>query len=70
MHTPFMAAMYKDNRHHFVTLYLEVRFTNLLILSEFHYNLYHHAALLVFVLTLVLVATSKVFFCRIAREQF
>jgi hypothetical protein len=50
---------YEDNAHdyrHFATLYLAVRFLNLLVASVFNYILYFPAAALVFVFALALVA--------------
>jgi hypothetical protein len=50
---------YEDNAHdyrHFATLYLAVRFLNLLMSSVFNYILYLPAAALVFVFALALVA--------------
>jgi hypothetical protein len=50
---------YEDSTHdyrHFATLYLAVRFLNLLMSSVFNYILYLPAAALVFVFTLALVA--------------
>ena len=55
---------YKHNCRHFATLYLAVRFSNLLLLSVFHYNLYYHAALLIFVITLALVARFQPYKCK------
>ena len=53
---------YEDTAHdyrHFATLYLAVRFLNLLMASVFNYILYLPAAALVFVFTLALVATFQ-----------
>ena len=50
---------YEDTAHdyrHFATLYLAVRFLNLLMASLFNYTLYLPAAALVFVFNLALVA--------------
>jgi hypothetical protein len=50
---------YKDTTHdyrHFATLYLAVRFLNLLMSSVFDYSLYLLSATLVFVFTLAVVA--------------
>ena len=47
---------YKDNCHNFATLYLAVRFVNLLLFSVFHYNLSCHVILFSFVIILALVA--------------
>ena len=50
---------YEDTTHdyrHFATLYLAVRFLNLLMASVFDYNRYLPAAALVFVFALALVA--------------
>ena len=53
---------YEDTAHdyrHFATLYLAVRFLNLLMAFVFNYILYLPAAALVFVFTLALVATFQ-----------
>jgi hypothetical protein len=53
---------YEDSTHdyrHFATLYLAVRFLNLLMASVFNYILYIPAAALVFVFALTLIATFQ-----------
>ena len=53
----------RDYRH-FATLYLAVRFLNLLMSSVFNFNLYLQAAALLFVFTLALVAKFQPYKCK------
>ena len=58
---------YEDTTHdyrHFATLYLAVRFLNLLMMSVFNFNLYLPAAALLFVFTLALVAKFQPYKCK------
>ena len=55
---------YKDNMRLFASLYLVVRFLNLLFLSTLHYSIYFKATILMFVLTLVLVARCQPYKCK------
>ena len=58
---------YEDTAHdyrHFATLYLAVRFLNLLMSSVFNYNLYLPAAAFLFVFTLALVAKFQPYKCK------
>ena len=55
---------YKDNMRLFASLYLAVRFLNLLFLSTLHYSLYFKASILMFVTTLVLVARCQPYKCK------
>ena len=58
---------YEDTEHdyrHFATLYLAVRFLNLLMSSVFNYNLYLPAAAFLFVFTLALVAKFQPYKCK------
>ena len=49
-------SCYENSTCHFVTLYMAVRFCNLLVISVFSYKLYAPTALLLFAFTLALVA--------------
>lgn len=58
---------FKDNTHdyrHFATLYLAVRFVNLLIYLIFNLNLYYSAASLLFVFALAFVAKFQPYKCK------
>ena len=55
---------YKDNMRLFASLYLAVRFLNLLFLSTLHYSLYFKASILMFVTTLVLVVRCQPYKCN------
>lgn len=58
---------YEDTMHdycHFATLYLAVRFFNLLMASVFSYNLYYSAAALLFVFALALIAKFQPYKCK------
>ena len=55
---------YKDNMRLFASLYLAVRFLNLLFLSVLRYSYYFKASILMFVTTLVLVARCQPYKCK------
>ena len=55
---------YKDNMRLFASLYLAVRFLNLLFLSMLHYSLYFKASILMFVTTVVLVVRCHPYKCK------
>ena len=55
---------YKDNMRLFASLYLAVRFLNLLFFTTLHYSLYFRVSILMFVLTLLLVARYRPYTCQ------
>ena len=67
IYTDSFHGCYEDTAHdyrHFATLYLAVRFLNLLMSSVFNFNLYLPAAAFLFVFTLALVAKFQPYKCK------